>query len=67
MGHDDVRNLIGGTLAGACLGLTTHLWLVLDDWLFPGGTVAIDAALGGIAGVIWGDDFLDWFRNVRRW
>lgn len=67
MDHDNIRNLIGGALVGACLGLTTNLWSVLDDWLFPGGTVAIGAALGGIASWMWGDDFLDWFRDMRRW
>lgn len=66
MGLDDIRNLIAGAMAGACLGLISRGCL-LDERLFPGSTVAIGAALGGAAGWLWGDDFLDWFRDLRRW
>ncbi len=60
---DNIKGLLVGAAFGALVGLGLRTFVINDALLFPGDTVVIGAVIFGIAGALWGDDFLEWLRN----
>ena len=63
---DVIKAMIAGTALGAFSGFAFSALVPVETWLFAGEWIVAGAMIGGICGLIWGDDFLDWVKAYWR-